>query len=78
MTFWVVDAACRGTDPDIFFPEAGKDFLKKFDKAQQICSICPVQADCLEYALDNNLHEGIWGGLSGNQRIAIKRRRRIK
>lgn len=75
-TDWVLKAACRDSDPEIFFPSVGTDLLKKFDQAQQICGTCPVQPDCLEYALEHNLDEGIWGGLSANQRMIIKRRKR--
>lgn len=37
---------------------------------------CPVQAACLEWALENGQDSGIWGGLSENERRALKRRSR--
>lgn len=76
ITDWVLQAACKDSDPEIFFPSIGSELVKKLDQAQQICSVCPVQPECLEYAIENNLDEGIWGGLSGNQRIIIRRRNR--
>jgi len=27
-----------------------------------------VQEECLNYALKNDIEEGIWGGMTGNQR----------
>jgi hypothetical protein len=44
--------------------------------ARQICSRCPVRADCLAYALAAEEEFGIWGGLDQNERRNLKRRLR--
>src|ERR1700727_1972045 len=65
--------ACRGRDPDIFYPQRGQANTL----AVGICAQCPVVAACLEWALH---HErlGIWGGTSERQRKQIRRQRAIR
>ncbi len=36
--------------------------------ALRLCNNCCVQQECLEYALENEVEHGIWGGLSTPQR----------
>lgn len=67
---WHQLANCAGTDPDAFFPEHSES--QKAPKL--VCKSCPVQVDCLNYALRNNIEHGIWGGLSAWERIKIRRR----
>ena len=67
---WVVFSACRDQDSDLFFPET---------KAQErnalaICSICPVQTECLEYAFEADIRFGVWGGTTEKQRRRLARR----
>jgi len=58
--------------PDIFFPSDGMGVLV----AQRICAECPVADQCLEYALENHIDHGVWGGASERERRRILRRRR--
>jgi WhiB family redox-sensing transcriptional regulator len=70
------DAACRDiSNPEIFFPSAGDTESLKAAKA--LCNICPVIAECLEYALGNNERYGIWGGKSTRERLLILRAKRM-
>jgi WhiB family redox-sensing transcriptional regulator len=41
--------------------------------AQKFCEDCPVKMPCLEYALQENILHGVWGGLPTRARIRIKR-----
>jgi WhiB family redox-sensing transcriptional regulator len=66
---WAEDAKCLQADPDTFFPEKGGSTRE----AKRICAQCPVRAECLEYALDNDERFGIWGGLSERERRKLKR-----
>lgn len=70
---WRARAACAGIDPAVFFPERGCPA----DEARRICQPCPVRTDCLEYALDNHLRDGIWGGTAEKDRRIILRDRRV-
>lgn len=71
---WQGQAVCAQTDPEAFFPEKGGTA----NPAKQICDDCPVQQQCLDYALANDEPHGIWGGLSDRQRRAEKRRRQLR
>jgi WhiB family transcriptional regulator, redox-sensing transcriptional regulator len=68
---WWERAACRGEDPDLFFPTRGE--TDKVEAAKAVCADCSVRADCLEEGLYE--HDGIWGGLSERGRRAERRRR---
>jgi len=61
---WMGRAACRDEDPDLFFPEGTTSQLhaKKL-RAKENCGRCPVQTECLEYAVGLGwLFDGIWAG----------------
>lgn len=73
MTEWRELAACRGVDPDVFFPAQGEFYTA----AKYYCDRCEVRTDCLDYAVNNGETEGIWGGLPPKQRRKIKRRERV-
>ncbi len=72
-TSWMELARCRNVDPEVFFPSDGLGV----QVAQPYCAECPVRELCLEYALENHIHHGVWGGVSerGRRRIAHNRRR---
>lgn len=61
---WQRDAACAGTDAEIFFPDKGESTKD----GKRICGRCIVRADCLEFALDLRERFGVWGGLSERER----------
>jgi WhiB family redox-sensing transcriptional regulator len=72
---WRKAAICRDTDPDLFFPVGTTGYaLVQIDRAKQVCGECPVNPDCLQYALDTNQDSGIWGGTSEEERRSIRRR----
>lgn len=67
-TNWMVDAACKGTPTNIFFPGTGQNATE----AKSICGTCPVADECLEYALADPDLQGIFGGMSVKQRRKIR------
>ncbi|PZS22416.1 MAG: WhiB family transcriptional regulator [Acidimicrobiales bacterium] len=69
---WRQRAACRGLDPDIFYPVTDEEA----DEAKAICAECPVRQPCLEHALANREHDGVWGGATERERRRLVRQRR--
>jgi WhiB family redox-sensing transcriptional regulator len=71
---WRNQATCRDTDPELFFPvgTTGQALLQ-IAKAKSVCCQCPVNGDCLEFALETNQDTGIWGGASEEERRQIRR-----
>ncbi|MCM2579720.1 WhiB family transcriptional regulator [Streptomyces meridianus] len=67
---WHTRGVCHGMDPEdadaTFFP-LPRDHEAIAD-AKELCAVCPVRRDCLNYALENVLKEGIWGGLTEAER----------
>jgi WhiB family redox-sensing transcriptional regulator len=43
-------------------------------RAKAICRRCPVQQDCLAFALESRTEFGIWGGMNGKERGGVLRR----
>ncbi|MGH8628304.1 MAG: WhiB family transcriptional regulator [Gammaproteobacteria bacterium] len=66
---WRHHAACRGEDPELFFPigTAGPALLQT-SIAKVVCRRCPVCAACLEWATNTAQRYGVWGGLSETER----------
>ena len=72
---WRDRAACLSVDPELFFPVGNTGpAVEQIDRAKAVCSHCPVTEYCLQYALDTNQDSGVWGGLSEDERRALKRR----
>jgi WhiB family transcriptional regulator, redox-sensing transcriptional regulator len=69
---WRQRAACKGVDPDIFYPVSDEDA----EEAKAICAQCPVREACLEYALGNRERDGVWGGATERERRRMIRQRR--
>jgi WhiB family redox-sensing transcriptional regulator len=72
-TTWMADGNCRNYPPAVFFPSDGVGV----DRARRICASCPVTTPCLEYALEQHIDHGVWGGCSERERRRILKRRRI-
>jgi WhiB family redox-sensing transcriptional regulator len=75
---WRRFAECRSLDPEVFFPIGANGLATDYiDTAKNICSVCIVKEPCLEYALASNQDCGIWGGLTEDERRAVRRGRRV-
>ncbi|MBK6857778.1 MAG: WhiB family transcriptional regulator [Microthrixaceae bacterium] len=68
---WQDRGACRGADPDLFFPTKNRTA----HAAKRICAVCEVRAECLAYAIDNE-PLGVWGGMSPRERRTLRKQRR--
>jgi WhiB family redox-sensing transcriptional regulator len=75
---WRSQAACRSMDPELFFPvvEVGPLCAAQIARAKAVCARCPVQTECLSFAL-TALPHGVAGGLTAEERrgLAAGRRR---
>jgi WhiB family transcriptional regulator, redox-sensing transcriptional regulator len=70
---WRKLAACRHTEPDLFFPVGTTGpALRQVDEAKRICRACPARTPCLAWALGNAIPAGIWGGTTEAERRAIR------
>lgn len=69
MNEWREVALCRQTDPEAFFPLPNADA----SAAVAVCRRCPVQSECLAEALDQREEFGIWGGMTEQERRALRR-----
>jgi len=62
---WRQYAKCRDAT-DLFFPDInirGTAYAKRIRQAQAICASCPVRKECYQYAIDNEIEYGVWGGI---------------
>lgn len=72
---WRHHAECREEDPELFFPLGNTGpALAQVEEAKAVCRRCPVIDSCLTWALASGQDSGVWGGLSEDERRAIKRR----
>ncbi|MGX1758613.1 WhiB family transcriptional regulator [Streptomyces lydicus] len=72
---WRHDAVCREVDPEIFFPVGNTGpALLQIEEAKAVCRRCPVMGQCLQWALESRQDTGVWGGMSEEERRAMRRR----
>lgn len=89
MADWAHLAACRGVNPDVFFPKGGRSRVDRAEdtriyyEARSYCDRCEVRAACLAECLKreaspyNSGRWGMWGGLTPHDRYDLARRGRI-
>jgi WhiB family redox-sensing transcriptional regulator len=65
------EAKCSEGDPDYFFPTSKEEQAERLENLQSICSSCIHQSDCAEFALNENIQHGFWGGLTSEERSHI-------
>lgn len=72
---WQPVALCRGSHSHLFFPpnssERKDERERREMRAKSICKVCPVNMECLEYALEIREPYGIWGGLTETERRSM-------
>ncbi|MEU6595069.1 WhiB family transcriptional regulator [Streptomyces sp. NPDC046881] len=62
--------------PDLFVDSSRIIPLKPVrDAAKELCARCPVRDACTDYAIANDLRDGIYGGLTVDERDAQVRDR---
>lgn len=68
---WMNRALCREVGGDLFFPDSGGDPTD----AKRVCRRCPVNTQCLDYALQFSVL-GVWGGTTECERRRMRRERK--
>lgn len=72
---WRHRAACLTEDPELFFSVGNTGpAIMQIAEAKKVCARCEVRTECLQWALDAGQDHGVWGGLSEDERRAMKRR----
>ena len=71
---WRRNAACNGCDVELFFPVGSTGpAIAQIAAAKEVCGQCPVQAECLDFALVTNQESGVWGGATEEERRRLRR-----
>ena len=71
---WRDVAACRDTDPDLFFPIGTTGpAIEQIESAIAVCHQCEALVPCLEFALATNQESGVWGGTSEEERRKLRK-----
>jgi hypothetical protein len=65
---WRARARCLGSDTKAFYPDKGGNVAS----AKLICFGCPVRKQCADFALANNIHYGVFGGLTEKDRKKVR------
>ena len=68
---WSDRAACAGLDTEDWFVEDKGSYRE----ARQVCAICEVRVDCLNWAIETRTEHGLFGGKSPLERKRIARKR---
>jgi Transcription factor WhiB. len=72
---WRNRAACLHEDPELFFPIGNTGLaLLQIEEAKAVCRGCEVVETCLQLAIESGKDAGVFGGLSEDERRALKRR----
>lgn len=77
MSDWRNAARCREVDPELFFPVGNNDPARmQAEQAKQVCRRCPVIEQCAQWAIENRMEHGVWGGLDETALGNIRRHRK--
>jgi WhiB family redox-sensing transcriptional regulator len=73
-TEWRSVAACRDTEPELFFPVGTTGMATdQIESAKRVCDHCDAQKACLEFALATNQESGVWGGTTEDERRKLRK-----
>jgi WhiB family transcriptional regulator, redox-sensing transcriptional regulator len=71
---WSKLAACKHTEPDLFFPVGTTGpAIDQIEAAKRVCRACEVIEPCLEFALATNQESGVWGATSEEERRKLRK-----
>lgn len=58
---WMTDSLCAQVSPEFF--DATNDG-RSYAQGKALCTQCPVALQCLQWAIETDTNEGLYGGLS--------------
>ncbi len=72
---WRDRAACLDEDPELFFPIGNTGpAIAQIEGAKVVCRRCEAVDTCLKRTNESGQDAGVWGGMSEDERRALKRR----
>lgn len=75
---WFEHAACRGVNTDVFFPQSRRFTATTWSQARAYCARCVVRRQCLDFALQQQQSEDMWGMFGGMTPSERRKLRRLK
>ena len=66
---WHVQALCRGQGARLWIRDSR---LASYAAQKAVCAVCPVQRECLDYALAHPTLVGCWGGTTERERRRLR------
>jgi WhiB family redox-sensing transcriptional regulator len=71
---WQDEAQCVGQGEIFFFENDGAS-KGRFDASVAVCNGCTVKGKCLQFALNNEMEYGVWGGKTPTERRDMLKKR---
>lgn len=68
-TAWMAQSACSDRTVDFC-----SDSRNELERAKRVCTTCPVIQECLAYALARTETQGVYGGLTPDERAGLFRK----
>lgn len=69
---WMPRGECQGLPTEFWFPDRQVDSASFYEFPRFVCEQCPVRQRCLDYAVETGETEGMWGGMTPEQRHNYK------
>lgn len=67
------DASCKDIEDKSFFFPSDHALQERLPELRAICSTCPAISNCLNFALDQKINDGFWGGKTAKERRKMNR-----
>lgn len=66
-------AACKDIEDKEFFHPRDHQLAGRIEELRAICRSCPVIAECLQFAVEQRIGQGFWGGKTSKERRKMSR-----
>lgn len=68
---WQERAACQDIGFELYFTDISGTRSSEERAAQKACETCEVRSQCLQFAVDNRIEYGVYGGMTARPRRAL-------